>query len=126
MSQASETERLSELVTGLGGSRMGEGAGMSIGPRVNAEAIEAAPTSLVRRAREWPLLVLVAIAWLALMLAVGVLADVLSPHAPSALDLRARLSPPSFMGGSAVHWLGTDELGRDVLSRLVSRSGSAS
>ncbi|HKC25678.1 MAG TPA: ABC transporter permease [Thermoanaerobaculia bacterium] len=36
------------------------------------------------------------------------------PFAPDELDLAARLTPPS-----ARHWLGTDELGRDVASRLV-------
>jgi peptide/nickel transport system permease protein len=57
--------------------------------------------------------------WLALMLAVALLADVIAPYVFTALDLRARLSPPFLFGGSARHLLGTDELGRDVLSRLL-------
>lgn len=36
------------------------------------------------------------------------------PYAPAQIDLRARLEPPS-----ARHWLGTDELGRDLLARLI-------
>lgn len=36
------------------------------------------------------------------------------PHSPQAIDLGNRLLPP---GGA--HWLGTDDLGRDVLARLV-------
>ncbi len=36
------------------------------------------------------------------------------PHDPAALDLRMRIAPPS-----EEHWLGTDHLGRDVLSRLL-------
>jgi len=36
------------------------------------------------------------------------------PHDPLAIDLAARLQGPG-----AAHWLGTDELGRDVLSRLI-------
>ena len=36
------------------------------------------------------------------------------PHDPAALDLRLRIAPPS-----PEHWLGTDHLGRDVLSRLL-------
>lgn len=65
-----------------------------------------------------PLSVSLAISWLALMLLVALLADVLSPHVYTDLDLRNRLSPPILMGGGWAHPLGTDELGRDVLSRL--------
>ncbi|HEY0590156.1 MAG TPA: ABC transporter permease [Thermoanaerobaculia bacterium] len=36
------------------------------------------------------------------------------PYAPDAIDLRARLEPPS-----SAHWFGTDELGRDLLSRMI-------
>ena len=46
-------------------------------------------------------------------------ADLLAPYSFTALDLRARLSPPVFMGGKWAHPLGSDELGRDVLSRLI-------
>src|SRR5690606_2993969 len=49
----------------------------------------------------------------------ALLAEVISPYAYSALDLKARLAPPVFMGGTWDHLLGTDELGRDVFSRLV-------
>ena len=66
-----------------------------------------------------PPLVVLAIAWVAGMLAVAVLADVVSPYAYTALDLRDRLAPPVGMGGPWSHPLGTDELGRDVLSRLI-------
>jgi peptide/nickel transport system permease protein len=66
-----------------------------------------------------PLLVVIGIAWLGAMLAVALLADVISPYAYTQLNLRSRLAPPVFMGGSWSHPLGTDELGRDVLSRLI-------
>lgn len=43
------------------------------------------------------------------------------PHDPARQQLRARLQPPAWMsGGSSSHLLGTDSLGRDVLSRVVS------
>jgi peptide/nickel transport system permease protein len=66
-----------------------------------------------------PASVWIAIGWVALMIAVGVLADVLRPYRITALDLSARLSPPIGLGGPITHPLGTDELGRDVLSRLI-------
>jgi len=46
--------------------------------------------------------------------AVALLANVLAPYDPTDGDVLARLQPPS-----AQHLLGTDELGRDILSRLV-------
>ncbi len=50
---------------------------------------------------------------LALVL-VSALAPWLAPHPPNATDLTDRLQPMSW-----AHWLGTDELGRDILSRLI-------
>ena len=49
----------------------------------------------------------------------GALADVLAPYDPSFIDLSARLVPPVFDGGTWDHPLGTDDLGRDILSRLM-------
>lgn len=72
-----------------------------------------------RRVAGPPPLVIFGIGWLALMLAIAILADVVSPFAYTALDLRNRLSPPVGFGGTWLHPLGTDELGRDVLSRLI-------
>lgn len=66
-----------------------------------------------------PLLVGFALAWLALLLIVVVFADFLTPHDVMRSDLRARLQPPLFFGGSIDHPLGTDELGRDMFSRLL-------
>jgi peptide/nickel transport system permease protein len=54
------------------------------------------------------------------VLLVAIFAPVLAPHDPFAQDLMARLTPPQWMGGgSAVHPFGTDQLGRDYLSRLI-------
>lgn len=51
---------------------------------------------------------------------VAVLAPVLAPSSPTALSLGNRLRPPVWIeGGSSAHVLGTDPLGRDVLSRIV-------
>src|SRR5215470_10426222 len=38
----------------------------------------------------------------------------LAPQDPAAIDLPGRLTPPS-----RAHWFGTDELGRDILSRVI-------
>jgi peptide/nickel transport system permease protein len=52
--------------------------------------------------------------------AVAVLAPALSPTDPLTNDLLDRLSPPMWSaGGARAHPLGTDTLGRDVLSRLL-------
>jgi peptide/nickel transport system permease protein len=49
------------------------------------------------------------------LLVVAALADVISPYSPVIGDLRgSRLLPPS-----AEHWFGTDDLGRDILSRII-------
>jgi len=72
-----------------------------------------------RRRARLPPLVILALAWLALMLLTALAADLVSPYPHTALDLQNRLTPPIGLGGAWAHPLGTDELGRDVLSRLV-------
>ncbi len=65
------------------------------------------------------LVALVALVWVVLGLLVAVFADQLRPYGITQFDLRNRLAPPLGFGGAAAHPLGTDELGRDVLSRLL-------
>ena len=57
---------------------------------------------------------LVSACYLLLVIALTLLADWLAPYGPDDQDLSAALQPPS-----GAHWLGTGELGRDVLSRLM-------
>jgi peptide/nickel transport system permease protein len=49
-----------------------------------------------------------------LFVVLALFAPWISPQDPAHIDLPARLSPPS-----AAHWCGTDELGRDILARLI-------
>lgn len=56
----------------------------------------------------------VALVFLAVVVTVAVFAPLFAPDDPASQDLRRVLEGPS-----GAHWLGTDELGRDVLSRLV-------
>jgi peptide/nickel transport system permease protein len=49
-----------------------------------------------------------------LLVVLAVAAPLLSPSDPTAQNLRARLAGPSL-----THWMGTDQLGRDILSRVL-------
>lgn len=56
---------------------------------------------------------------MALLIASAVTAPAIAPYPPTQQRLTARLLPPAFLGGDARHILGTDHLGRDVLSRTL-------
>jgi peptide/nickel transport system permease protein len=69
--------------------------------------------SLWRRFRRNRLAV-IALAYLVAVHAIAALAPALAPYEPEAMDLLNQFAPPS-----GEHLLGTDETGRDVLSRLI-------
>ncbi len=51
---------------------------------------------------------------------IALLAPVIAPYGPNKQNLIMRLKPPIWVeGGNAKHILGTDNLGRDILSRLI-------
>ena len=74
---------------------------------------DGAREKLARLARQNKLAVVSAVV-IALALLLAVLAPVVAPYGEAEQDVLARLQPPS-----AAHWFGTDELGRDVLSRIL-------
>src|ERR1700761_9266301 len=86
-----------------------------------ADAPVPRPTAMRARGMRWPprrLGWLGALGWPAIVLGavivVGLLAPLLAPADPLAMDVAHRLATPS-----PTHWLGQDEYGRDMLSRLI-------
>jgi peptide/nickel transport system permease protein len=73
--------------------------------------VEQAATTPARRGR---LVFWLAVAWIGIVASAAIAADWLPLTSPSEMDLLARRAGPG-----ADHWLGTDALGRDILSRLV-------
>ncbi|MBN9244347.1 MAG: ABC transporter permease [Mesorhizobium sp.] len=58
--------------------------------------------------------------WLTVFVLAAVLAPLISPQDPLAQDLMLERLPPAWVAGSEPgYWLGTDSLGRDVLSRII-------
>jgi len=54
------------------------------------------------------------------LVGIAIFAPQVATHDPFDQDILERLTPPVFLeGGSWDHWLGTDQLGRDVYSRIV-------
>lgn len=52
---------------------------------------------------------------------VAVAAPIIAPYDPVGMNLRSTLSPPT-ISGDAVHLFGTDQLGRDIFSRILAGS----
>jgi len=64
--------------------------------------------------------ILISAIWIVFMILVAVLADVIAPYDYKHMDLLDRLRPPIWLeNGTWSHPLGTDDLGRDVLSRII-------
>jgi peptide/nickel transport system permease protein len=75
------------------------------------------PPSRLKKLWRWMLSdprAVLSISYLAILLFVSIFAPVIAPYSPVAQDVSQLLLPPSLE-----HWLGTDDLGRDVLSRLI-------
>ncbi|MDH3001190.1 peptide transporter [Chelonobacter oris] len=62
----------------------------------------------------------IGLSYIIFIFAVSLLADVIAPHDPIAQARDALLMPPAWLeGGSWSYILGTDDVGRDILSRLI-------
>jgi peptide/nickel transport system permease protein len=68
----------------------------------------------LRRAGSQNLLASAGVVMVAIFLMCALFAPAIAPYDPAQINLPARL-----MGPSASHWFGTDELGRDILSRII-------
>jgi peptide/nickel transport system permease protein len=69
--------------------------------------------ALLKRISSQPLAALGALLLAGFVFA-AIFAPAIAPANPAAIDLNHRLAPPN-----AAHWLGSDELGRDILSRIL-------
>ena len=82
--------------------------------------VEAAPPRFGRR---WDIFLqlnfVLPVIVLLLLVVSAIFAPQLAPYDPLKTSLTERLQPPAFAGGPAAHFLGTDKLGRDVLSRII-------
>jgi peptide/nickel transport system permease protein len=76
--------------------------------------ISTAQTTAWRRVATHNLLSTAGAVMIVVFVACALFAPWLAPYDPANIDLPARLMPPS-----APHWFGTDELGRDILSRVI-------
>lgn len=74
-------------------------------------------SSILRFFSKWPIFPIVVLIF---MLIGAIFAPVVSPHEPLANNLRERNTPPVwYEDGTFNHFLGTDTIGRDILSRLI-------
>lgn len=73
------------------------------------------PGLLTRLRQKMPIIIWLCTFWLVAMVVVAIFADQLRPYEITKMNLGARMAEP----GTPGYWLGTDDLGRDVLSRLM-------
>ena len=87
-----------------------------VGPDVTEPMVQRS-LRVLRRIRRAPV---IPVFLLSLVVFAGVLAPWIAPENPRRGDLRQRMAPPVWIeSGTAEHLLGTDHLGRDVLTRVI-------
>ncbi|MFE8103555.1 ABC transporter permease [Brenneria goodwinii] len=75
--------------------------------------------TVARSKRKVPLSVLIVALILAVIVLLAIFAPWIAPMDPARQNLLARLRPPGFEARGITFWLGTDDLGRDLLSRTL-------
>jgi ABC-type dipeptide/oligopeptide/nickel transport system permease subunit len=88
-------------------------------PRASAPRLSLTPNRAERWAKFWHAfsrnrLAVAGLAIVVVFAAIAILGNVIAPYDPIKQSLREQLQ-----GSSSKHWLGTDEFGRDILSRLI-------
>lgn len=88
-------------------------------PRQSDAVIENPPGLVRRLGLDRPWIVILAAAYLVVVVLVALFAPLLQPYEHTAQDLFEMRNPPVFLGGDWRYVLGSDDLGRDVLSRVI-------
>ena len=97
---------------------VGAPPGVAVEPSASAPPL-AGGSPLLRRLRRLRFGVAAAVILLLIVLS-AIFAPLIAPHDPLVVDIRHRLGPPAWMaGGTPEHLLGTDQIGRDLLSRVI-------
>jgi peptide/nickel transport system permease protein len=93
----------------------------SIPASVPADAVlPVAAATVPARKRRLPWLVVLGVSFVGLLVVVAAAAPLLAPQDPIRQSLHGRLTAPTWAGADGhAHLLGTDHLGRDVLSRVI-------
>jgi len=81
--------------------------------------------AILSQAIRHPLTIGFALVVLAIIVAMVVGGAALAPYDPEEQDLGARLLAPGAEGAAGPHWLGTDALGRDILSLIIAGAAPA-
>ena len=83
------------------------------GPNASASATRSSWRSFASHLLRDPL-AMIGLILVVIIVGSAILAPLLVPHDPNKINVRYRLKGPS-----AEHWIGTDQIGRDVLSRII-------
>jgi peptide/nickel transport system permease protein len=84
-----------------------------LGPTASASATRSRWRSFASHLLRDPL-AMIGLVLVVIIVGSAILAPLLVPHDPNKINVRYRLKGPS-----AEHWIGTDQIGRDVLSRII-------
>jgi peptide/nickel transport system permease protein len=93
--------------------------GTRLHPLQTAQAIPVKGRSVLTRSLRNDFGALLALLVLGLIIALALLAPLVTPFDPSQQQLNMRLRPPTWWFNRGAHAFGTDQLGRDILTRII-------